>query len=156
MAAVADIERTRRLSRLKAESILLGRRYGKVAFDQSDGTWLHIPDFPIPPDWNTDIVELLIDIPHATPGGYPSIAPQWFWTNDDLRTKNGKSIGHFFTQSTTFVDQGHRENNWGHFCLHVNYWQPSGGSNLRAGHSLLTYVDLIGAVFRDWRTLSEE
>src|SRR5664279_4700196 len=75
-----------RKSRLQAEALLLAGRYGGVAYDKMDGAWLHVARFPLPRGWNKPSVEILIDIPVGVPG-YPSVAPQWFWTDRDLRTE---------------------------------------------------------------------
>ncbi|GAB2723826.1 DUF4189 domain-containing protein [Kitasatospora kifunensis] len=70
----------RRRSRLQAEVQLLAQRYREVNFDQQDASWVHIGRFPVPGGWNRPQVEILIDVPHGNPG-YPSVAPQWFWTD---------------------------------------------------------------------------
>lgn len=147
-----DLERRRRLSRLKSEVLLLAQRYGRVAYDSTDGSWLHVEKFPIPPGWNKTQVEILIDVPYGTPG-YPSVAPQWFWVDHDLRTDDGRAIGHFFAQGLGREDERYLDQGWGHFCVHVDQWRPSSGANLLNGHSLITYLNLIGAIFHDRRTL---
>lgn len=144
------LETQRRVSRLQAEAIQIGMRYGEVSFDRSDGTWLHVPHFTMPPGWNCRVVGILIDVPAGTPG-YPMVQPQWFWTNQDLATGDGTQIGHFFTgdDNQTYQAQG-----WGHFCVHLDDWKPAGGLNLRSGHSLMTYLNLIWTIFHDHGTLS--
>lgn len=143
-----------RRSRLLTESQYIARRYGRVVFDRQDASWFLVEDFPISSGWNKTHVQILIDIPLGNPG-YPSVAPQWFWTDRDLRTSDGRSVGHFFTSAgTSYADQEYLNKNWGHFCIHVRRWQPSRGANLLNGHSLLTYLDLIAMVFRDRRTLA--
>lgn len=139
----------RRKSRLKAEVHLLAQRYGRVNFDTQDGTWVHISSFQVPPGWNKRRVEILIDIPPGNPG-YPSVAPQWFWTDRDLTTADGRSISHFFTEgNASIADENYTEKGWGHFCIHTETWRPASGFKLREGHSLLSYLDLISTVFRD-------
>lgn len=144
----------RRKSRLQAEVHLLAQRYGEVDFDKQDGTWVHIGSFAVPPGWNKQRVEILIDIPHGNPG-YPSVAPQWFWTDRDLTTADGRAISHFFTSGgSNLADKSYTAKGWGHFCIHVQTWRPASGLRLREGHSLLSYLDLIAAVFRDRKTLA--
>jgi len=151
---VTDPDTTkRRKSRLRAEAIQLSRYYGRASFDEKDGAWLHVEQFSIPPGWNKSKVEILIDIPWGTPG-YPSLAPHWFWTDRDLATSTGRSISHFFTAGNGLADQQYLDRGWGHFCVHVNDWRPAGGANLLRGHSLISYLNLIRAIFSDRRTLS--
>jgi hypothetical protein len=147
-----DLEARRRLSRLKTEALLLSQRFGDVRFDNESGTWFYVERFPIGPGWNKTHIELLIDIPHGTPG-YPSVPPEWFWTDHDLRTDKNQPINHFFTRGPS-TDKVHIERGWGHFCVHLIGWRPAGGVDVLRGHSLITYLNLIAAIFRDRRTLS--
>ena len=150
---MTDLERQRRLSRLQTEALYLARKYGAVNYDRQDGTWIHIAYFPIGPGWNKSFVELLLDIPHNTPG-YPQVAPSWFWTDRDLMTSEGRSIQHFFISGSSHADTQHLEKGWGHFCVHVKSWHPSPGQAITRGDSLLTYVELIHRVFHDRQKLS--
>lgn len=145
-----DLATRQRLSRLRAECILLTKKYGEARFDTQDGSWVYVPNFPIASGWNKSHVEILLDIPWGSPG-YPSQAPQWFWTDSDLVTSDGRPISHFFVGSET--ERDYIDKNWKHFCVHVKAWRPAGASNLTAGHSLLSYTELISAIFRDRRTL---
>jgi len=147
-----DLETRRRLSRLKTEALLLSQRFGDARFDTESGTWFYIERFPIAAGWNKSHIEVLIDIPYGTPG-YPSVPPEWFWTDHDLRTNEGQSLNHFFTRGPS-ADRRHVDHGWGHFCVHLIGWRPAGGADLLHGHSLITYLDLIAAIFRDRRTLS--
>lgn len=143
----------RRRNRLQAEVQLLAQRYREVSFDRQDASWVHIGKFPVPGGWNRPQVEILIDVPHGNPG-YPSVAPQWFWTDKDLTTADGRPVQHFFTSGgSSLADRGHLDKGWGHFCIHVNSWHPASGLRLREGHNLLSYLDLIAAVFRDRKRL---
>lgn len=150
---MADLETQKRLNRLNTEAIYLGRKYGVVNYDRTDGTWLHIAKFPLGPGWNKSFVELLLDVPHASPG-YPQIAPTWFWTDRDLATKDGRSIKHFFISGSSHADNIHLDKGWGHYCVHVRSWHPSSGFAITQGDSFLTYVELIRVVLHDKRTFS--
>ena len=92
-----DLETRRRLSRLKTEAIYLSQQFGSVRFDTESGTWFYVERFPISPGWNKTHIEVLIDIPHGTPG-YPSVPPEWFWTDYDLRTSEGQPINGIATR----------------------------------------------------------
>jgi hypothetical protein len=149
---MTDQERQQRLSRLQTEALYLASKYGAVNYDHQDGTWLHIARFPVAPEWNKPFVELLLDIPQGTPG-YPWVAPSWFWTDSDLRTREGHSIQHFFITGSSHADLQHLEKGWGHFCIHVKSWRPSPGRAITRGDSLLTYVEAIRRVFHDRKRL---
>jgi hypothetical protein len=154
MAGSSVSAAARRKSRLAAEVQLLAQRYGDVAFDQQDGTWVRIANFPLPPGWSEVEVEILIDIPYSNPG-YPSMPPQWFWTDRRLRTSDGRSINHFFTENTiSDEDRKYLDKGWGHFCVHVPGWRATGGLRMREGHTLLSYLDVISTVFHDRTTLA--
>jgi hypothetical protein len=140
-----------RKSRLRAELQLIAARYGTVDSDKRDGAWVRVKHFPLPPGWSRDEVEILIDIPYGNPG-YPRVPPQWFWTKKDLTTLNGQHIRHFFI-SGNHADRTYLEKGWGHFCVHVLSWQPAGGLRLREGHTLVSFLDLIAAIFRDRKSL---
>jgi hypothetical protein len=143
----------RRKARLKAEAGLLAPRYTGISFDQMDGAWLHVPRFPLPPGWSKQEVEILIDIPYGNPG-YPAVAPQWFWTDLDLRTSGGKPINHFFSSASSHTSGEYLQKGWGHFCVHVSEWHPASDRRIAEGHTLQSYLNLIATIFRDRRTLA--
>jgi len=148
-----DVELQRRLSRLQNEALYLARRYGSVRYDRQGGTWLHIEHFPIGSGWSFSAIELLLDIPHGTPG-YPQVAPSWFWTDRDLKTSDGRSINHFFSTGSSVADSQHLDKGWGHFCVHVKSWRPSSWTAIERGDSLLTYTELVRKVFHDRQKLA--
>ena len=123
-----------------------------VNYDRLDGTWLHVARLPIPPGWNRPTADILIDIPHGSPG-YPNIAPMWFWTNCDLATSDGRAINHFFKIGQQGVDQEHWSQGYGHFCIHLNSWQPFNGPSIELGDNLLKYLQIILQVFYDRKRL---
>lgn len=129
---------------------MVGQRYGNVSYDQSGGTWFHVPNFPVPRGWSHSHIDILIDIPIGAVS-YPQVAPQWFWTSKYLRTDDGRTIDHFFINRSN--EKEHGEKGWGHFCIHPKSWEPA-GANLRVGHTLLSYLDLIAVVFKDRKTLA--
>jgi len=148
-----DLATRTRIGRLQTEALELARRYRSVSYDREDGTWFYIEKLAMPPGWNKQYVDILIDIPWGNPG-YPSVAPQWFWTDQDLATSSGRSIQHFFTRGSSFADRQHLDKGWGHFCVHINQWRPAGGRNWQQGHSLISYLDLIKTIFRDRKRLA--
>jgi len=148
----ADLDVVRRKSRLQTEVLQLAERYGEVTYDSTDGEWVHVSCFPLPPGWNKIEVEILIDIPHGRPAGYPIVAPDWFWTDRELRTNDGKSIKHFFTERGAYnnpTDRQYLDKGWGHFCVHLTEWRPVAGSRYREGHTLSSYLNLMALIFRD-------
>src|SRR5437763_1245445 len=85
-----------RLARLKAEAPFVVNKFKvNVNYDKTGATWFHVERLPLPPGWNRSFADVLIDIPQGTPG-YPQVGPDWFWTNRDLATNDGRSISSFF------------------------------------------------------------
>jgi len=150
---MSNLDTRRRINRLNQERIYIYRKYPTVetAIDKTDGQWIHITHFPIAHGWDRPEVELLIDIPAP---GYPDIPPQWFWTDRNITTLDGRNISqffdHFFHNNEKYASLG-----WGHFCVHIRgsgSWRPA--SNVIGGHSLLSYLNLISLVFRDQKRKS--
>jgi len=150
----SDLELQRRLGRLETEALYLAQRYGSVNYDAQAGTWLYIERFPVGPGWDRTHVALLLDVPHGTPG-YPQVSPTWFWTDRNLKTREGKPINHFFISASSHANPRYLEKGWGHFCVHVKSWHPASGKNLLRGDSFLTYIELIRVILHDRRTLSQ-
>lgn len=150
---MADLATQARIERLRAEAPLVARRFGPARFDQSDGTWFLVDQFPIVQGWSQSQVAILLDIPSGTPG-YPQVPLDYFWTDRELTTNDGRKIGHFFVEQYAGNDNEHYQKGWGHFCIHVRSWHPSPANDLSHGDSILTYLELIHAVFRDKKTLA--
>lgn len=154
MAASFDA-RSRRKGRLQTEILQLAGRYGEVSYDTMDGAWVLVPRFPLPRGWNKRQVAILIDIPWGNPG-YPTIAPDWFWTDRELRTSDGRGISHFFPEQRSYnnsTDREYLDKGWGHFCVHLTGWKSVSGSRYREGHTLLSYLNLMDLIFHDRGTL---
>jgi hypothetical protein len=142
-----SLETKRRCDRLQAEALLVKQNFHvNVNFDKLDGTWFHVQALRIPRGWNYSAVDILLDIPHGTPG-YPQIPPEWFWVNRDLRTSDGRTIGHFFELGEVTVDEVNWNNGFGHFCLHLKVWRPNSGIDFARGDNLLTYLHAVMRVF---------
>lgn len=154
---MADLATRARIERLRAESIVVARRFGPARFDQSDGTWFLIDQFPIARGWNQSHVAILLDIPSGTPG-YPQIPLDLFWTDRELATDDGQNVGHFFVGASPYQGvqggQEHYNKGWGHFCIHLRSWHPAPTNDLAHGDSILTYLEAINAVFRDRKKLA--
>lgn len=151
MAPVQPASTGQLKGRLQTESLLLAKLLGEVAYDREDGTWFHVPNFILPPGWNKRSVEILIDIPHGVPG-YPQVPPQWFWTDLDLKTSDGRPLRHFFRQGHRTEDKKYIDRGWGHYCAHLERgarWQPAAGGAWRRGHNLVTYVNMIRTILQD-------
>ncbi len=144
-----------RIARLRAEaSYVINAFRVNVNYDTQQGKWFHIERLPLPSGWNNPTADILIDIPYGDPG-YPQVAPEWFWTNWNLATKNGRSISHFFKIGQQGVDQQHWDKGWGHFCLHLESWRPRTGVEFDRGDYLVTYLQVIMQVFHDQKTLAQ-
>ena len=143
---MADLVLQRRLGRLEAEVLHLFPIYGAVGYDDIGASWVYIERFPIGSNWNRSEVQILVDIPNGNPD-YPSVPPKWFWTFKDLKTRNGKSLDHFFIDGSSNADPQYLKKGWGHFCIYVNNWKPTPANDLARGHSLVSYLEMISFVF---------
>ncbi len=132
---------------------MIAQRYQvNVRYDREDGSWLHVEQLSIPAGWNRSTADILIDIPHGSPG-YPQIAPEWFWTNRDLATQSGHAISHFFKLGSQGVDEEHWRKGFGHFCIHLISWHPFSGPTFERGDTLVAYLHVIQQVFQEQRRI---
>lgn len=147
--AMQDSETACRLNRLSAEAQLVGNWFDvQINYDEACGTWFHIERFPLPTGWNRATVDILVDIPHSSPG-YPFVTPQWFWTNWDLVTSDGRLISHFFKIGQEQVDRIRWSKGYGHFYIPVQDWQPCSDCTLRTGDTLLKYLQMIAKMLQE-------
>jgi len=143
-----------RVARLKAEARRVSYKFGvNVNYDNEDGTWFHVERLTLPPGWNRPFADILIDVPHGTPG-YPQVAPQWFLTNSDLATSDGRPISRFFKLGQhENVNAEDWEKGWGSFCMYLKSWKPLTGAAFDQGDTLVTYLQIIMQVFHDQKSL---
>ncbi len=149
---MVDWEQKKRIGRLETETIFLenSKRYGRVTFDTVNGAWVKIGRFPVGDQYNLRYVQILIDIPTHSPG-YPQISPDWFWIDEDLRTKNGKEIKNLQFNDSIPQHQKYRMKGWAHFSFHLRSWNPKSGrgTEFTRGDSLVSFLRAIEGMFHD-------
>jgi ubiquitin-protein ligase len=129
-----------RLERIRTEAIYAAARYSRsrrVDIDP-DGGWVVIYDFELPPYYNYETVDILIELPPD----YPATPPQWFYTDPGLRRRDGKVMSHYFQH------QLRERSGWAACCLHIRSWAPT--ADPLQGHSLLSVCRLIYDAFVRW------
>ena len=92
--------------------------------------WLIVPRWRLSKGWSKKGTRMLVLIP----SGYPTMAPDNFYVDADLRLENGQLPGN--TGNAELPDLGA----WLLFSFHVepDDWQPH--VNPILGHNLLTYL----------------
>jgi hypothetical protein len=105
-------------------------------------TWVHLPRFSLPPQWNKTETQLLIELPPS----YPLVGPQGFYLDPYLRTRAGRTPAHYLERQAR---QQRGKGRWIWFCLERKD-VPRGGWRAAArildGDNLLGYTELIRAV----------
>ena len=134
-----------RLRRIHLEVLALAAQFGTVDFDDVTGTWVLLPNFPLPPGWNRASTRLMIYLPPA----YPETPPQHFYLDRGLRDGLGRAPAHYFEGTSGRIGP---DSGLACYCLHSQVgsaggWSPS--ADLRRGDSLLTYVEVILAVLTE-------
>ncbi len=71
------------IERLQREVEIIKKSYPKATLD-GELRYVVIQDFPLPPGWNREKTELVIEIP----GGYPVTAPDNFYVEEGLRLQD--------------------------------------------------------------------
>lgn len=114
--------------RIDSELDLLRTRYPELEY-RSEGRWVRVPMYPLPPGWSRTKTDIAFQIPAQ----YPGNPPYGFYVPSGL-TFNGQRPNNC-TDNNTPPFGG----NWMIFS-----WQPDGGwiptVDLRSGHNLLNWV----------------
>lgn len=124
--------------RIARELALVRERYGAVDTGP-DGEWLILPEWDFPAGWNKESGRLLVVIPAA----YPTIPPDNFFTDNDLRLADGT-----LPENST-VNQRQAGEFWLQFSYHAESgdWKPH--AEIRCGHNLLTFLEAVSARLRE-------
>lgn len=116
--------------RVSNEVALLRKRFSGLEHGEQFN-WVLIPIFPLPPGrFNKKETRLLF----AIPVGYPNTGPDNFFTDVDLRLKDGGMPPAFNPNSNSSSGPAPVAGNWGWFSWHPQAWRPAaavdGGDNL--------------------------
>lgn len=115
--------------RILAELELVKRRFPDVE-SGDDGSWLLIPDWPLPQGWSCEMTPVLVTIP----AGYPTTAPDNFHAADDLCLASGGEPGN------SSRGQALLGRTWRTFSWHLDdNWRPA--QDPAAGDNLLTFLE---------------
>lgn len=116
------------LKRILQEVELLRNKYGDLECDP-DGNWILFTRFKVPPGWNREYTELLVNIPP----GYPSTPPDNFYVPVGFKLANGQDPN-AYTEGHPFL-----ERQWGQFSYHSDGgWNPS--ENVLDGDNLQSFM----------------
>jgi len=97
--------------------------------------WALIQELRLPPErFNRSRVMILFVIPV----GYPQTGPDNFFTDADLRLKEGPMPPAFSRGSQSSSGTAPIEGNWGWFSWHSQSWRPA--AMIEGGDNLLTFV----------------
>jgi len=124
-------------ARTLGEFELLSTHFGHVQFDPKDLTWVLVENFDLPPNFNRDYTELIMDLNKH----YPLLPPQDFYLGKGLLRK-GDRPGHYY--ETGFESKRFRKEGYAWYCLHIKSWKPNPYSMVE-GDNLLTAA---GAVYK--------
>jgi len=121
------------IERQKQEIGLVQSRFDDIEVG-SDGDWIIVGRWALPPGWNKTVLKVLVLVPL----GYPATPPDNFYTDLDLRIEGGAQPG-----NTSATSQLGRE--WLQFSYHVEAgdWQPH--AEVLEGHNLLTFLEGVRA-----------
>jgi len=144
-----------RIQRIAYEVALAASRYShtkSAEFDDEDGSWVVIKDFPLPPGYNYERTDVLV----LLPPNYPQTPPDWFYVDDNLRLANGAEPDHVFYNDTLYDPNDElfgsappQMRGWTACCLHIRSWKPA--ANPLNGHSLLSVCELIRGALNRWK-----
>ncbi|MFQ3611927.1 MAG: E2/UBC family protein [Fimbriimonadales bacterium] len=141
-----------RLQRITSECVLCAISYSQTKsaqYDDVEGTWVVISDFPLPEGYNYETTDILI----LLPPNYPLSPPDWFYVDHNLRLRNGKRLSHVFYDLTSHDPNRQRmeppqQKGWTGCCLHIRSWKPA--NDPLSGHSLLSVCELIKGALERW------
>ncbi|MCS6920061.1 MAG: hypothetical protein NZM28_09850 [Fimbriimonadales bacterium] len=145
-----------RLQRIAYEVALAAARYSQsksADYDDEDGSWVVIKDFPLPPGYNYERTDVLILLPR----NYPQTPPDWFYVDDNLRLADGRKPSHVFygetghdpNRNNPLADAAPQMKGWTACCMHIHSWKPA--ANPLEGHSLLSVCELIRGALTRWK-----
>lgn len=146
--------------RINAEIKLACAIYGeRNVLWASDGSWIMIIKFPLPPNMNKDFTNIIVIIPENYGYGSPLrdcfIDPELRALNP--RTKQWEEIPHYYQKYpyTTIPISSKEEfekKGWRYLCIHEKNWHPKKSN-------IVTYLRsveiFLSDPFKDWNALFE-
>lgn len=128
--------------RVREEIALLGRQFPDLQYgDQVD--WVLLPELVLPAGrFNRERTKILFHIPI----GYPQTGPDNFFTDGDLRFRDGTSPPGFNIGSNSSSGPAPLPGQWGWFSWHPQSWRPA--ATVAAGDNLSGFVRSINLCLR--------
>ncbi len=125
-----------RIARLAAEVHALASRYGAVTWDDAEGRWILVHQYPLPRGISKTYSAVLIDVP----GRYPDVQPDGWYMDIDLTYSDRSRIAHLIVENDDY--NKYRGLGYAWFCRHLKDWEPVGG--IWGGDNLVSYFEWIG------------
>ena len=117
--------------RIEQELNLLRRRFAKLEYVE-EGSWIRIPSYSMPADWNRSST----DVVFAIPIGYPGTPPYGFYVPIGIQFKGSRPNNYTEPVSVQVPFEG----GWGIFSWAPldGHWRPT--SDVSTGSNLLNWV----------------
>jgi len=117
-----------RLTQLFEEVLNLAHQFGTVEWDEKYGTWVYIPELPLPPQYHKQFTPCYLKIPEK----YPEVPPDGSYVDPDLDIQNphfGISSHEFRGKPLTWI------------CAHLKGWRPK--QPWPQGNNLITVIEAV-------------
>lgn len=127
--------------RVQDELALLRTRFPDLEYSASNGGWIRIPSYPLPPGWSSTTTEVAVQIPK----GYPGAEPYGIYVPVGLKFKD--AMPNNYTQPAGNAPPF--EGAWGVFSWAPNdgEWKPT--ASIHSGPNLLNYILGFATRFRE-------
>jgi hypothetical protein len=113
---------------------------GGILYDEENGDWLVIPNYPLPERWQERWCKLMIVFPRS----YPDTPPIGFYLNKRFQLKDGGFDGHLTGQGLEGAADL-RSQGWHWYCVRLESgsggWSPK--ADYRQSDNLWTYLNMI-------------
>jgi hypothetical protein len=127
--------------RVQQEINLLKEEYPGLQYGQGLD-WVLLPQYVLPLLYNIEQTPLLWLIPP----GYPQTGPDDFFTDGDLRLKNGINPPSFNLGPNSSSGVAPIPGNWGWFSWHPENWLPA--TTIEKGDNLFTFLRSVNMCLR--------
>jgi hypothetical protein len=117
-----------RLQQIYEEVLNLAHGFGSVEWDDKYGTWVCIPELPLPPQYHERYTVCYLKIPEK----YPEVPPDGSYVDPDLDIQNP----HFGILSHEFRG---KPLTW--ICAHLKGWRPK--QPWTKGNNLITVIEAV-------------
>jgi hypothetical protein len=128
--------------RVASEIKMLKQRYPLLQHGDNL-SWVFIPEFILPTNrYNKERAKLLFLIPTS----YPNAGPDNFFTDGDLRLKDGNKPPSFKLGSNSSTGSAPIPGDWAWFSWHPVLWRPA--ATVEGGDNIFTFIKGINLCLR--------